>query len=37
MRSIPAKAVRVAIYIVVIMALLALPIWLGTGPALLSP
>jgi hypothetical protein len=33
----PAKTVRVAIYIVVIIALLALPLLLRTGPVLLSP
>jgi len=38
MRSRPAKkAVRVAIFVVVIVVPLALPIWLGTGPVLLSP
>jgi hypothetical protein len=38
MRSIPAKiAVRVAIFVVVIMAMSALSIWLGTGPVVLSP
>jgi len=38
MRSRPAKiAVRVVIFVVVIVAILALPIWLGTGPVVLSP
>jgi hypothetical protein len=32
-----AKTVRVAIYVAVLIALLALPLLLGTGPALLSP
>jgi len=38
MRSRRAKtAVRVVLFIVVIVVILALPIWLGTGPAVLSP
>jgi hypothetical protein len=38
MRSTPAKiSGRTVIYVVVIVALLTLPLWLGTGPVLLSP
>ena len=33
----PAKMVRVVIFVVAIVVILALPFWLGTGPALLSP
>ena len=38
MRSRPPKvAVRVVIFVVVILVILALPIWLGKGPVVLSP
>jgi hypothetical protein len=37
MRSTPAKIVRVVLLVVAIAVILALPIWLGTGPVLLSP
>ena len=38
MRSTPAKiAVQVLIFVVVIVAMSALSIWLGTGPVLFSP
>ena len=30
-------AVRVAIFVVVIVVMIALPIWLGTGPVVWSP
>ena len=33
----PSKIVRVVIFVVVIVVILALPIWLGTGPVVLSP
>jgi hypothetical protein len=37
MRSTPAKIVRVVIFVVAIIVVIALPIWLGTGPVVLSP
>jgi len=38
MRSRPVKiAVRVVIFVVAIVVILALPMWLGTGPVVLSP
>lgn len=33
----PRKALRVVIFIIVIAVILAIPIWLGTGPVVLSP
>jgi hypothetical protein len=38
MRSRPAKiAIRVAIFVVVLVVMTAFSIWLGTGPVVLSP